>query len=71
MKTMLSGLKLKQAIHAIGINPAELARRCDTTRQTIYNMCEGGTRHVSVDMLTKLKANLRCEDKDLLVTVKD
>lgn len=69
-RTQLSGLKLEQERWSSGMSKAELARRIGTTRQTIFNWCNGGTRDIDAATFKRLKAALRCEDKDLLVTVK-
>lgn len=71
MEQHLSGLKLAQAIDAIGITKAELARRCGVSRQWIHILCTTGTNRVGDEFLLKLMAHLRCRDKDLLVSVKN
>ena len=68
--TRLSGLKLKQAIDAIGIPRAELARRCGISRQWLTTLCEQGTSQINPTLLAKLMANLRCREKDLTVEVR-
>jgi DNA-binding Xre family transcriptional regulator len=69
-RAQLSALKLEQARTAIGMPKAELARRIGTTRQTIFNWCEGGLRDVEAGVLEKLCKELRCREKDLLVMVR-
>lgn len=59
--------KLKQIRQDVGMSISELARRANTSRNTIYNIENGTTKDVSVNLVFAIADALKRNEREIFL----